>query len=219
VGGQDDGDSGGAQLADQAPGGATTLDVEPRGGFIEEHDLWAPDQGQGEGQPLLLASGQSAPRGSRAVAQAEPVEQCSGWKRAGVKRGIEAQDFAHASGRIDPAGGRPALRHDADTGPKGHGVASGIKAEHPNRTTVARTEAGADFDGRRLARSVRSQHGRHLTRLGGPGHVRDSDDAWIALDQARHLDRWHAAQSRNVRAGPMRGSGLELPTNYAIMTL
>ena len=75
VGGEDDGHPVGAQLADQLPGGAAGLRVEPGGRLVEEDQLGAADDGHGQGQPLLLAAGEPPVGGAAAAAEAEPLDQ------------------------------------------------------------------------------------------------------------------------------------------------
>ena len=107
----------GHHLAD----GAATDGVDARAGLVEERDLRATDQREGEGQPPLLATGQLAPGAALETGEAHPLEQVGGGEGVVVERGSVAQRLAHPHAGAHA----PGLQHHAHPPGEGRVVAIG----------------------------------------------------------------------------------------------
>ncbi len=92
VRGQDDGDTGGAQVADQRPHLPADVRVEPGRRLVEEDQLGASDDRAGEVDQLLLPAGEPAVRGAGERVDAErrcqPAAEAGEWRRG--RRGTRA---------------------------------------------------------------------------------------------------------------------------------
>ena len=64
-----------AEVAHNSPYGQAAFGVDPGRGLVEKDHLGLADQGQGEGEPLLFATGKVAPRCRGHRAQPDQVEQ------------------------------------------------------------------------------------------------------------------------------------------------
>ena len=98
VRGQEDRPSGRPQVADERADGRLRRRVHSGGRLVEHQELRAPDEGQGEGQPLLLAAREelvapSRPRGSARAARAGRRD------RPARRRGGRGAGRARAAGR------------------------------------------------------------------------------------------------------------------------
>ena len=102
------------------------LGVDAGRGLVEEGHLGSTDQGQGQGQALLLATREVAARGGGHVAAGPPVQQLVGGDGVLVVAGEEVEDPARAEHRVDPA----ALEHDADAAGQRAVVAPRVEPEH-----------------------------------------------------------------------------------------
>ncbi len=76
--------------------GDAPLGVDARRRLVEERHLRPADQGQGEGEPLLLAAREVAPRRGGDGAQPDEVEQFVRRHGVGVVAGEEVEDAARA---------------------------------------------------------------------------------------------------------------------------
>ncbi len=160
--GEDDAHAPGLEAADHGADRDAALGVDARRGFVEECHFGLPDQGQREGEALLLAAREVAPGRGGDRAQADEVEQLVGWHGVGVVPPEQVDDPARTEHRIDAA----ALEHDADATGEGGVVADGVHPEDPHRAGRRPSVALEGLDRRRLARPVGSEHDEYLAGCG-----------------------------------------------------
>ena len=80
VRGEHDGDTGVPQACDQVPHGEARLRVEPGGRLVEEDQLGPADDGQGDAEPLPLATGEAAGGGAGHVPRPRTASRSpTGW--------------------------------------------------------------------------------------------------------------------------------------------
>ena len=91
VGDQHDRHPGVAHAFDQCPGVAARLRVQTGGQLVEDGDLGVADECQGDGQALLLATGEVGERGVALVLQTEQRQQLLRIGGVGVEGGVEVQ--------------------------------------------------------------------------------------------------------------------------------
>ncbi len=121
-----------AQVPYEVPGGAAGLRIQAGGGLVQEHQLGAADDGHRQGEPLLLAAGESAVRRPAARAEAEPLDQRVDVQRVGVQLRDVAQHLVRAGAGVDAAG----LEHHADPGPQLGALCHRVEAQHAHRAGV-----------------------------------------------------------------------------------
>jgi len=73
------------------PQAAPGLGVQPGGGLVQEHQLRIVHQGQGQGQPLLLAAGQGGVVGVGLVLELDQLQQLAGAAVPGVVAAVEGE--------------------------------------------------------------------------------------------------------------------------------
>src|ERR1700683_4041893 len=81
------------QFVDNVVDFAANLGVEARGGLVEKQNARVVNQRHGQGESLLLTSGQLAVEGVALFGQAETFEEFFGVATAGVKTGEEVESF------------------------------------------------------------------------------------------------------------------------------
>jgi hypothetical protein len=112
VGGQDHGGARLQQVADQPPGAAPALGVQPGGGLVQEQDLGAAEDGHGQVETALLPDDELFDPNVRPVAQVDKVERLCDRPRRGQG------PSPHPAGLGDGEVGReaPFLEDDPDRG-------------------------------------------------------------------------------------------------------
>src|SRR5699024_6228854 len=153
VGGEDDGDPGFAQGGDQLPGGHAGLGIQARGGFVEKDQFGAADDGAGQGQTLLLSTGEAPEGGAGRRGQSQAGQEQVGVDGAGVEGSHQAQPFAGAGS----GGYASGLGHHAHAGFERAGVGLGVQAQDAHVSAVGVAETLADLDSAGLARAVGAQ--------------------------------------------------------------
>ena len=190
VGGQDDADALLLQPGHHGAHGDAALGVDAGRRLVEEGHLGPADQGEGEGEPLLLPAREVAPGRGGNGAQADQVEQLVRRHGIGVVAGEEAQDAVRPEHGVDAA----ALEHDADAAAERGVVGDGVEPEDARRAGDRVAVALERLDGRRLAGAVRPEHDQHLARFGGEVEIVDRGGCpggSVAHGEAGDLDGWH----------------------------
>ena len=103
-----------ALLLHQGPGVTPSLRVETRGQLVEDGDLGVADQGEGDGQALLLPSGELGVPGVPFLGETELVEEVGPVDRVPVEAAVEVERLPH----LDPIGETALLELDAETFPQ-----------------------------------------------------------------------------------------------------
>ena len=187
--GEDDAHAPGPEAGHHGADRDAALGVDARGWLVEERHLGSPDQGQGEGEALLLAAREVAPGRGGDRAQADEVEQLVGWHGVGVVPPEQVDDPARTEHRVDAA----ALEHDADAAGEGGVVADGVEPEDAHRAGRRPPVTLEGLDRRRLARPVGSEYDEHLAGCGGevdPVH-RGGHPGSVAHGETPDLDGRH----------------------------
>jgi hypothetical protein len=200
VGGEDDGDAGLPQRADERPDRQPGLRVEAGGGLVEEDDLGPPDDGEREPQPLALTSGQAPDGGPQNGFEAEIGGQACGVDGMRVQGGDVPEHLAGTcSGREATV-----LEQHADARSQPGAVAVRVEAEHADRSGVRAAQPLAALDGRRLARPVGPEHGGDGAARRGQAEPVDDGATGVALDETVDLERGvgHIRECRQRPSAP-----------------
>ena len=190
MGGEDDAHAPFLHVGHHGAHGDAPLGVDARRRLVEEGHLRPADQGQGEGEPLLLAARQVAPGRGGDGAQADEVEQFVRRHGVGVVAGEEVEDAARPEHGVDAA----ALEHDADAAAERAVVGDRVEAEDARLAGDRAAVALQRLDGRRLAGAVGPEHDEHLTGFGGQVDAVDRGrcpGGAVAHGEAGDLDGWH----------------------------
>ena len=190
VGGEDDADPSLPQPGHHGAHGDAALGVDAGGRLVEEGHLGAPDQGQGEREPLLLAAREVAPGRAGDRTQPHEVEELVHRHRIGVVAGEEVEDAARPEHGVDAA----ALEHDPDAAAEGGVVGDGPEPEDAHLAGGRPPVALERLDRRRLAGAVGPEHDEHLARRGGQVDAVDRGrraGRSVAHGEAGDLDGWH----------------------------
>ena len=191
VGDEHDGGAGVADAAHDVPRVAAADRVEVLGQLVEEHELGAADEGEGDEQPLALAAGQGGERA--APAGASSCHSAASSSR-GRGDGCSEANRRRASPTRIRSGRAASWSWRAD--PPAEPVAGGrrVEAEHRDRAAVGAAQALQDLDGGRLAGAVGAEEAEQLAAAHGEG------------DAAEHLGRCRSACGGR---GPRRGDRAE----------
>ena len=210
------------QAADQVVEVAPGLGVEAGGRLVEEEQLGAAHQADGDVEPAALAAGQAHDRPAGLVGQADPGEQVVGVPRPGpVRRGVRPVELARGGpavrapasgrGRARTAGRRraaPATPRRRAAGPRrGRCTSPADGARKPSRISIV-VVLPAPFGPSRATTSPRCQ-GRSTPRstsVCAVAHVqvmnvdRRIGDSVHELDDSRTTIDWpgHATSTRGT---------------------
>ena len=191
MGGEHDADPLLLEPGHHGPDGQAALGVDARRGLVEKGHLGPADQGQGEGEALLLAAGEVPPRGGGHGAQPDQLEQVLGGHGVGVVAGEELQDPAWAEHGVDAT----ALEHHPDAPGQRPVLCPGVEPEDAHRSGVGPAVALEALDRRRLAGAVGTEDDQDLPGLGhqvDPVDGRGGGGA-VAHREAADLDCGHGA--------------------------
>ena len=209
VGNEQDGDASIADGRDQVPRLAPRLRVEAGGQLVEDRDLRPPHQGEGDGEALLLPSGEVAVLGAALLSQPEVLDEAVrvGW--IGVERGEQPDGLGHRH----PVGELALLELDSHEGPELVAVLDGIKPEDPDRSRVGSAQAGDRLDRRGLPCAVRPEDAEDLSLFDGEGNAVDGRLGAVALGDVVDFDDVHAVEHRGA---PLRHIGRETELGGAV---
>ena len=184
VGGQQHRHASGTLLADELSDRDATVEIDAGGRLVEEQDPRLADQGQCQAEPLLLATGETAPRGVGLSLEIESAEQ-RGWLQGVViVRGIEPECLGGRHDRVDPA----LLEHDADRADQLAVLGNGIESEDGDGSLVGSPVPLKGLDGGGLARAVGTQEGEHLSVAHVEIEVVDGGLVSVAHDESGDAD-------------------------------
>ncbi len=190
VRGEDDAHAPLLQVGHHGAHGDAALGVHAGRRLVEEGHLRPTDQGQREGEPLLLAARQVAPGRGGDGAQADEVEQFVRRHGVGVVAGEEVEDAARAEHGVHAA----ALEHHPDATAERGVVGAGVEAQDARLAGDGAAVALQRLDGGRLAGTVGPEHDDHLARFGGKVEAVDRGGCAcgsVAHGEAGDLDGWH----------------------------
>lgn len=196
------------QFADHAPQRFARLHVQPHGGFVEEHELGAPDQREAELHLPLLAAGQLVVAARGEVAQREALDH-----RVHVigKRVVTGDLFQQLAAGHDSRQ-RHLLHHHAD-------AAAGFDClrrlvEQLHLALVRVLQPQQQRDGRGFAGAVGSQQGQQFTAMYRQIEAVQRGDGAVALADPGEPGEcsWH----RSSHAGRMAKARLRLKSPLSV---
>jgi hypothetical protein len=171
------------------------LRVQARRELVEDRDLRATDEGEGDREALLLSAGQFAIRRVSPAAQAEVGHESLRVCRIPVERGEQAECLAHGH----PVRQLALLELDADQGSQPVAIPPGIVAQDADRPGIGDPKAGDRFDGRGLPGAIGSEDAEDLALLDGERQVVHGRAVAIAFAEVFDFDDVHAP---SIARGP-----------------
>jgi seryl-tRNA synthetase len=157
--------------------------------LVEKDNVGPADQGKGEGEPLLFASGEATPGGSSNGGKADPVEERVGLRRSRVVGGGETERVAGVHARVHAA----ALEHHPDAGRKLLAVAARVESEDADLARRRGAVALERLDRACLARSIGAEESVDVAGVGLQGDAGNGDDGAIPHHERRNLDGGHGS--------------------------
>jgi hypothetical protein len=167
------------QSADEVPELAAHLRVEAGGGLVQEQQLGAADDAEGDVEAAALASGEQAGAAAALVGQADGLDDLVDVPGVPVVAGEVAQHLLDGD-QVEVAA---LLQHHADPlAPVGAGPA-GVRAEDGELTAVPVAEAFEDLGDGGLPGPVRAEQGEDLAGVHVEVDAVDGDDVLVALPE------------------------------------
>lgn len=162
-------------------------------------------EGEGEGEPLLLAAGQplvGSPSDSR---ERQQLQELAGIAWAAVVGSEEAQCPGWAHHRVDTS----PLEHDADLRHEHVVVSKGVEPRHLHTPRARAAVPLERLHHRRLAGTVRTEDGDDLAEVGGKRHGVQSDEVAVANRETLDFDgpRGGVASVHLCDGAPAMGAG------------
>src|SRR5690606_9871231 len=173
-----------AQAADEGPELAACLGVEARGRLVEEQQLGASDDAEGDVDAALLAARELRDAGARLLLEADGGDHLVDVARVRVEPGEVTQLLAHGGG----ARLARRLQHDAEPRLPGEPAVLRVGAEHAHLAGAAVAVALEDLDGGGLAGAIRAEQGEGLSAADVEVEAAHGLDLPVALAQPPHLD-------------------------------
>ncbi len=204
LGGEEDGDAVGHQLADDPPHGVARTRVETRGRLVEEDDPRAADQRHGDVEAAFHAAGVAGGGLLRRLNEVEPLQQFGGDPPPlplgqVVQVGHEQHVLLAGDQPVD--GGE--LPGDADRGPYGVRFGGQVVTGDAQLAGVGGDEGGEDLDGGGLARAVGAEQGEDAALRHRQVDAVQDDLVAVGLAQSGGGDQRAARPGRRAA----RGSG------------
>ena len=165
------------------PQAAPGLGVQPGGGLVQEHQLRIVHQGQGQGQPLLLAAGQGGVIGVGLVLELDQLQQFGGAAVPGVVAAVESERLPGGD-LVEQAG---ALQLHPDPRADLPAVVAPVQPQQPDLARVRLREPLQDLQGGGLAGAVGAQQAEHLAAPHLQVQVLHRHHLGIGLAQAAHF--------------------------------
>ncbi len=185
VGREEDRRAGRAEGRDPLARGLLRRRVHAGRRLVEDEQLRAADERQGQPKTLPLAPGQPPVPRPGDTREVHELEHAVRVLRVAVEPGVEPERLARCRAGIDAA----LLEHEADPGPEAPAIAGGIEAQHLHRATVRVAVPLEDLDGRRLAGPVRAEEREQLAPADLERDAREHRTAVVCLAQVPDPDR------------------------------
>jgi len=168
------------------------------------------DQGEGEGQPLLLAAREASGRRAGPARQADPLEQLGGVGGVVEEAGVLGEELRGP----DPERDAALLEHQADRADELCVVCGRVEPEHARLAAGAWPVALEVLEDRRLPSAVGAEQRGHLSGRGGERHAVDGGRRPVADRQVLDLDGGGVAHA----AEPICAAGARPTTVRACWT-
>ena len=183
VGGEHDRGPRLAQPVHSRPERVAGLDVQPRGGLVEDHQLGPAVHGSGEVQTTFLPTGELGDDGARLAGETHDAEH----PVDGVVPPAQGADQGDRLPHRQVRGEAALLQHDAHPRPNGLSILW-ARAEDPHRAGGGSAVPLDDFQGGGLARSVRAEKGVELAAVDLEGQVADGSEVAVGDGEAVDVD-------------------------------
>src|SRR5580658_6008243 len=187
VGGENDGGAGGGEVLDRGPGPAAGFGVEPGGRLVQEQDLGATDDPDGDVDSAALSARESTDIGVRVLAQIDQIEDLAHRARVRVEPREHGQGVAHGELGVEAGG----LKDQADPGSPPAITAVGVDAQDSGGAAGWNGEAFEHLQGGGLAGPVGAEHGDQLAFGDLEAHAVDGRKVPEALGQLFDGDGGH----------------------------
>ena len=175
------------------------IDVEPRGGLVQEQQFGIAGQRQGEHHPLLLTSGELPVPAPGELLEARHGKQARSRKRRRIICAKEFNVLAHGQVRGDARD----LEHRPPPNP--HFGRSGCQTEYTRRALLHPQAPEEEADGGGLAGAVGPQHPQHLA----PAHFQiepvERNHRPVPVRHARQPDEGGARRCSSLHGVNVRG--------------
>ena len=170
--------------ADDVPRVPTPDGIEVLGELVEEHELGAAHEGEGDEQPLSFAAGQRGEGTTQEVGELPLRGQLVEGLRRRVQRGEQVERLAGAH----PVGERGVLELAPD--PTSEPVTGGrrVQAEDRHGAGAGASQTLQDLHGRRLPGAVGAQEAEELAAAHHEGHPAQHLVAAVGPAEVAHLD-------------------------------
>jgi hypothetical protein len=165
MGCEDDSHSGQAEFHDQFKDDVAGLRIQARAWLVQKQDFGPAHQCGCEGEPLLLAAGETAHRGPAESVDSQPLDKLVHWPRVPVHSGDMLEQRDRPGRRRQPA----VLEHDAYPGTKAGVSRVGILPQQSDTPAGSLLKAWGTRHGGRCAGAGGAQEGGDLTPFGNKG--------------------------------------------------
>ena len=213
VGHEKDGHATVPYLFDQSPGVTAGPWVESGGQLVEHHDPRVADQGERDGQPLLLTARQLGEPGGELGVQTESFGQGPPVGGVRMEGAVQLQRLAHRELGLQLALlelGSQQLRHRLVVG-------DGVESGDPDRAGVGDAQSLDAFDGGGLARAVGAEDPEDLPLVDGEAHSVHRGAPGVGLAHPVHFDDGHGYEGPAGRARAASSIALETASADRLM--
>src|SRR3990172_2138798 len=169
-----------ADVLDEVPQVVPGLRVEPGGGLVEEDDVGVVNQGDSDGEALLLAAGEGLDERTALLIEGESRQEPLERRTVAEQCGERAQRLL--DGQLRPE--RLRLELHADAVLDGGALADGVEAEEGDAAAVRLAPAFDHLQGGGLAGAVGAQDAERLTGGHFEGDGVHRGEAVVALGEA-----------------------------------
>jgi len=179
MGGEEDGTTLGAGMADGVVQIAADLGIEAAGGLVEEEEGGIVYECKGKGETLALAGGEGFEAGIGFVCEGEAVEELRRRDGAGVECGEEVEGFARGDGVLEGGG----LEDGADGALDGGGMEAGVEAGDVDGAGIGKAKAKGTLEEGGFAGAVGTEKAEDFAGEDVEGDGIDGADGAVGFDQ------------------------------------
>src|ERR1019366_1728854 len=201
VGGEEDGALLTAQVEHELVDFEAGLGVEAGGGLVEKEHLRVVEQGERQGEPLLLPAGEFAVLRVALLPELQALQELVAIHGTGVEGVEELHGLVDLDLLLEVGG----LQADADAVLELAGLHLGIAAEDADASAGARAQALEDFDGGGLTGAIGAEQAEDIAGAHVEIYALDGRKTAVALAQGFHLDGIVHEFSSLSQAGVPRG--------------
>ena len=180
-----------AERLDQIPRLAARRRVEAGGRFVEEQQLRASDDAEGQVDATTLTAGERADPGVDLLVETDQADHLVERAGVAVATAIELDHLADRELGLDAR----RLQDDADAVAEVTAGVRGIDPQHFDRPRRGGPVSFEDLDGGRLAGAVRAEQGVHLAGIDRETQAVDRVHLAVVLVEIVYVDGGHAPRT------------------------